>query len=118
MTEKHAPLRPFDAAQAKDIFDKAGIPVSHMFEMINQYWPRVPAYYTDLVGSPWFAVVTDFGIITIGWRKRVIAISWNGCEYRGRVTDDGVTQRDDLVHAYSEADAVKYLTSLHHFMKC
>jgi len=110
-------LRPFDHHKAAALFMLADIKVSHMFEMINQYWPRDPRYYTDLVESPWFAAVTDFGIITIGWRKRVIEIDWTACKVRGIVTEDNVTKRNDLVHAYSEGDAVTYLKSLHLLVK-
>jgi hypothetical protein len=105
----NAPLRPFDIHKAKALFLMADIKVSHMFEMINQYWPRDPRYYTDLVESPWYAATTEYGIIILGWRKRVIEIDWTHCEVRGPVTDDNVTKYDHLVHAYSEEDAIKYL---------
>ena len=45
-------------------------------------------------------------------RKRVISISWEETEVPVIVTDDDVTKDHFLVHAYSYAKAVEYMTML------
>lgn len=97
--------------QVKALFLLAGIPVEQTYEIKNQYWPDHPSY--DSVRSPWWLVKTPAGLIEIGWRKRVISINWEGAKaVRAVVTEDDVTKSEQLVHAYSYAKAVEYLTEL------
>ena len=62
--------------------------------------------------SPAWLVKTSYGLIQIGWRKRVIAIEWSDTPIRTIVTDDNVTKSDTMVHAWSEETALKYLKAL------
>lgn len=55
---------------------------------------------------------TPKGLIQIGWRKRVISIDWSDTGIRRVVTEDDVTKDDTMVHAYSYAKALAYLTAL------
>lgn len=88
----------------------AGITGYHVHKLINGYWPNHPDYDRVRDDSPWRAVTVEGeGVITIGWRKRVIAIDWQETQRRGIVTVDDVTKADDHVHAYSLAKAVEYL---------
>ncbi len=83
------------------VFTLAGLKALQVFETENGYYSRG--------GAPWLLVKTQFGMIHIGWRKRVISINWldTGVEYT--VADD-VTKEVSMCHAWSYAKAVEYLT--------
>jgi len=61
--------------------------------------------------ADWLLVDTNFGFITIGWRKRVIAIDWSDTGVKYLVEDD-VTKDEDSCHAWGYDKAVTYLTGL------
>ena len=95
------------------IFLLAKIPVKSKRKILNGYTGNVPAYAEYSIANPWWLVETSFGLIEIGWRKRVISINWSSTPYRGKVTDDNVTQFDDvIVHAWGYPKAIEYLESL------
>lgn len=82
-------------------------------ELANQYWPNVDEYSVIRQQNPWWLVLTKFGPIVIGNRKKVISINWSGTTLRSKVTDDeNVTSELDFCHAWSLDKAVKYLTTL------
>jgi hypothetical protein len=91
MTEQHA----------RAIFLLADLSVEAMYEL--------PDGYIRERGSPWWLVQTPYGLIKIGWRKRVIDIDWSGTSVRAIVTEHSVTKEDTMVHAWSYARAVEYL---------
>lgn len=92
------------------LFEMAGFEVKSVHELPNGYWP--PAY-TDLREKyPWWLMETDIGLVKIGWRKRVIQISWTDTAYRGTVTDDDTTKNEDMVHAWGYSQALAYLAAL------
>lgn len=92
------------------IFTLAGIEVTRWHEVANKYWP--PAYTDMREAHPWQLAMTKHGPITIGWRKNVISINWEDTSAKVMVTEDDVTKKETLVHAWSYADAVKYMTVL------
>lgn len=98
----------------KALFELAGFEVQQIWELMNQYWPRVQAYYPMIIESPWFLVQTEIGLIKFGPRKRVWEIDWSATKVRCTVTTDDVThgREGDLVHAWTMAKALEYLTSL------
>jgi hypothetical protein len=62
--------------------------------------------------NPWWDIeFQNVGTITIGWRKRVIQISWEktGRRLEDGVTQDNVTRTDTMIHAWGYSDALKYL---------
>lgn len=81
----------------------------HIRPITNPYWPSHPNYDKVREDNPWWVVPTDNGLITIGWRKRVIAIDWTQTNRRGLVTEDDVTKDDCSVHAWGYEKAVGYL---------
>jgi hypothetical protein len=96
--------------EATSILTLAGLRPERMWELANGYWPDAPAY--DEVRCPWWLAMTRIGLIRIGWRKRVIAIDWDATKVRVIVTSDDVTKGDTMVHAWSIAKAVEYLTAI------
>lgn len=80
------------------------------------YAEKTPNGYCSLACCrhlPWFVVTTHIGRFKIGWRKRVIEIDWQ--ETRQTKTanelfpDEQVTKRDRSIHAWSLADAKRYI---------
>jgi hypothetical protein len=61
---------------------------------------------------PWWLVKTPFGLVEIGWRKRVININWEETPVRAVVTKDDVTSSETFVHAWGEEKALEYLKAL------
>lgn len=92
------------------LFEMAGMEVKSVHELPNNYWPE--AYVELRRDNPWWLFDTQIGLVKIGWRKRVIQITWTDTTYRGRVTADETTIDDDMVHAWSYAKALEYLTNL------
>lgn len=61
---------------------------------------------------PGWLVKTEYGLIEIGWRKRVIHIDWSQTPVRVIVTPDNTTKSHNMVHAWSSADCLRYLSAL------
>lgn len=87
----------------------AGIIPAGMQKIENQYWPNHPNYDDVRQKHPWWSVITEDGVLTIGWRKRVIHIDWVLSNRRGIVTEDDVTKDVVMVHAWSFSKAIEYL---------
>lgn len=100
--------------EARSLFTLAGFDVLRIKPLPDGYGysPDDERYFETVPRQAWWFVKTPFGWIEIGWRKRVINIDWQDTPYRGVVTEDQVTKDDEMVHAYSLADAVTYLTTL------
>jgi hypothetical protein len=96
--------------QARALFLLAGFKATRFHRLENKYWPD--AYVEERRNSPWWLVVTEFGPIEIGWRKRVISIRWEDTPARAILTEDSVTKEETLVHAWSYVKALEYLTTL------
>lgn len=96
--------------QAKALFLLAGFSTTRFHRLENKYWPD--AYVAERSNSPWWLVMTEFGPVEIGWRKRVISISWEDTPARVIVTEDNVTKEETFVHAWSYVKALEYLTAL------
>lgn len=99
-----------DIDKFKALFLLAGIEVTSCHEIANKYWPK--SYTQVREENPWALMMTDFGPVVIGWRKRVISIDWTDTNIRCDVTQDDVTKTDSLVHAWGYIKALEYLTSL------
>lgn len=98
--------------KVKSLFILANFEVKHEHQLQNQYWPVVPNYYDLIMDNPWWLLMTQYGYIKIGTRKRVIEIDWTETAYRGIITDDNVTKTDTYVLAWTIDDCLKYLTML------
>lgn len=104
-------------AQMRAIFLLAGIEISSVFQLANEYWPDAPNYAKLRRESPWWLVRTAAGLVKIGWRKRVISIAWSDTCVRQVVTQDDVTKDDTCVHAYTYGKAVDYMTTFRRSME-
>jgi hypothetical protein len=79
---------------------------------------RLPNGYTgdaNCPTSPWLLAETKYGLIKIGWRKRVINIEWpvdanvSGKKVLGK-DEDWITSFSNGVHAYGYPKAIEYLS--------
>lgn len=91
------------------IFSRAGVGVLGHFELSNGYWPDT--YIRLRLSNPWWLVKTERGLVTVGWRKRVISIGWDWVS-PSVVTGDEVSKGCSFVHAGSAEKAVEYLRAL------
>lgn len=103
-------MREESEGEVESMLTLAGLKPTRMWELANRYWPLSPNY--DDVRRPWWLAMTSVGLIEIGRRKRVISISWKATNVRVVVTEDDVTKDEAMVHAWSHAKAVEYLTRL------
>lgn len=87
----------------------AGLTVTGKHSIVNPYWPAHASYDDMRANYPWWVLQVEGGQITIGWRKRVIAIDWSFTNRRGEITKDDVTKSHCMVHAWTNAKAVEYL---------
>jgi hypothetical protein len=99
-----------EAQKFMDVFSKAGINVLNMLSIPNGYCPCN-------VCPPWFEVTTDVGIITIGWRKRVINIEWGNNNYLHLFKAEDVTKDEHGIHAWGYERAIEYLGRIVKFRK-
>lgn len=90
----------------------SGLEYTQAYQIANNYWPDCEAYSDLRRKYPWWLVLTDLGPVMIGWRKRVISISWEDTPVRVIVTDKDVTKSETMVHAWNYGDAVSNLTTL------
>lgn len=79
-------------------------------EIPNGYCPRWCCSQ-----KPWYKVTTNKGIITLGWRKRVIEITWDA-SVAGSADElfpgEDSTKIGRLIHAWGYEKAQEYITRL------
>lgn len=91
------------------MFTLAGIEILDTYELLNPYWPRIVRPFAP----PWYLFKTKYGLIRIGWRKRVISIGWEDTQLKAPdLTVDEVTKDDFHVHAWDQQKALVYLAEL------
>lgn len=103
--------------EVKAIFLLSGLGATSFYEIKNEYYSSS--------GEPWWLVRTEFGLIKIGWRKRVINIDWTDTglvideesdgdyEFHKRpISNDDTTKWESGIHAWGYAKAVEYITNL------
>lgn len=108
------------------IFLLAGISISSMEKIDNQYWPSNPAYAEERAHSPWWLVTTSKGVLVIGWRKKVIHIDWSNAGIvfplihigdQKYLSDTHIIRNNNTKwatggHAYGHGEAVQILKGL------
>lgn len=98
-----------EQAYFRGLLDASEIPYTEMRAIPNEY-------HSGLYDNPWFIVETKYGPLRIGWRKRVISISWeaftvnvNGSDL---FRDEKVTKAHNYIHAWGKDKAFEYLQKL------
>ncbi len=99
--------------QVEAVFTLCNIEILSIYEIKNQYCGQ-----SCCQDKPWWLVQTKYGMVTIGWRKRVISIEWklnDPLTLHGKETqpkeDSWVTSWENGVHAYGYAKVVEYMTN-------
>lgn len=81
-------------------------------EIPNGYGPKGPYFKF----SPWFVVTTRQGRIKIGWRRRVLEISWDESNVKLSAEelfpDEDVTKSGRLIHAWGYEKALEYVNKI------
>lgn len=90
------------------VLSVAGIKVLADWELPNDYWPDALEY--DDVRTPWWLMLTRYGLLRIGRRKSVDSFDWEATKYRFKVTEDDVTKTETMVHAWSDSKLTEYVT--------
>lgn len=101
-----------DEERVRGMFVLAGIEIQSIHQLENKYWPDHADYDDIRRASPWFLVQTKYGLIELGWRKRVMVINWEDTNMDADITVDQTTKTLRMVHAWSYPKAVEYLISL------
>lgn len=96
----------------EQMFVDAGFFNHYLEDIENGYWP--PAYKTKPFYSPWFRAHTQYGVIIIGWRKRVISIDWSETkrDLLHLFKDLDVTKDRHMIHAWGPEEAVARLATI------
>lgn len=112
-------LHHMDEQKARAFFLLAGIEVQAVFETANRYFPDNGFFIEVRAANPWWLMQTEFGIIRIGPRKRVISVDWDSTEIRlpDDLIPDDVTKGETYFHAYTAAKCVEYLTLMRKAME-
>lgn len=92
--------------QLLDAFRKAGFHVT-----ADSFKETKNMYGSFSYRGSWFEVNTEFGVFTIGWRKRVVECTTpSGLGiYCNKIITDPVTKSHNLFHAYSYEKTQEYL---------
>jgi len=95
--------------QMQRIVKRAEVEVCAITLMPSRYDPETPEVY-----GPWVRLHTPHGCVCMGWRKRVISITWKESSLwlPTELESEDVTMWSEGIHAWSEDDAVRYLRAI------
>ncbi|MCX6745383.1 MAG: hypothetical protein NTX82_07765 [Candidatus Parcubacteria bacterium] len=106
-----------ERAAFTEIFRKAGFQQFNLTATENCYCDCESC-------APWYFVDTSIGRFLIGWRKRVISISWEGLHHYNKFdkvlgtkllklfTAEDVTKDEIGIHAWGKEKAIEYLSKI------
>jgi len=93
------------------LFRTAGFDVFRIWELQNRYMGTSDPEWS--AKRPSWLVKTEYGLIDIGPRKRVVEIDWREIDFRGKVTrEENVTSENSYVHAWTVEKMICYLFEL------
>jgi hypothetical protein len=98
-----------EEVKMREILSKVGFDEVAITRTKNGYWN-----YPDQ--PMWFVVETRWATLTVGWRKRVIELSYAGDKSPVplfSLTNDDVTKSEDTLHAWGYDKLAEYLAELH-----
>jgi len=79
----------------------------------NQYCSRACCRHL-----PWYKVTGPFGVIILGWRKRVAVVDWSESAFKPRADilfpNEDTTKGEHSIHAWSTDKIRGYLATLFH----
>ena len=81
---------------------------------VRKFWDIKNGYGTG--ESDWILAKTDFGLIIIGWRKRVIEIDWTDTGFEFEIDED-VTKGPNYCHAWGYPKAIEAIQKLSEAIK-
>jgi hypothetical protein len=98
----------------ESLFHLVGIEILSFHKLHNEYYtdPRNEEELRHAFDNPWWLVETPYGLIKIGYRKRVTEVNWERTKLRRKVTEDDVTSEKSYVHAWTEDKLLTYLREL------
>jgi len=99
----------------KNSFAAAGFKVSKVYILENKYWPLNDAYLEIRSKNPWFLLKTQFGLIEVGKRKRVIHLDWsdiNNKQITPKEGEEWITNCPGFIHSYSNEALMSNLFKL------
>jgi hypothetical protein len=83
------------------------------------HYQEIPNGYCSqacCVNRPWYIVTSRIGPVAIGWRKRVIQISWDGSDVEAGgnalFPNENTTKGDRYIHAWGYEKAKEYIQKL------
>lgn len=90
----------------------AGVPYTAEFEIKNGYH----GYSSDpIYCQPWLMIMTKWGAVKIGWRKRVINIDWRDSNYPDALVEppeSWITHDKGFIHCYGYEQAITALKGM------
>lgn len=98
----------------ESLFHLAGIEILSAHKLHNEYHTH-PSDAEELryaFDNPWWLLETPYGLIKIGYRRRVTEVNWERTKLRRKVTEDDVTSDTTYVHAWTEDKLLTYLREL------
>lgn len=105
---------PLIETDARSYLELSGFKVIHTFEIVNPYWGyRLNDDKQPVAGSGWL-LLTEHGLISIAWRKRVMEVEWGATALRKEVRYNGTATTTGLYyfHAYDVPELIARLQEL------
>jgi len=100
-----------------EVFKKAGFQKYEFKAIPNEYEGCHDPYCTKC--AAWFLVTTEHGIFKVGWRKRVIEITWpKEQKFLQLFTGEDVTKGESGIHAWGWEKAAEYLAKIQQQLVC
>jgi len=95
-------------------FASAGLDHVFVKEIPNEYWPET--YHLERLVNPWYLITTKVGTFKVGWRKRVLNLSWEdtilNVDGNKVFNSNEQTCGNNYVHCSNEADLINALVKL------
>jgi hypothetical protein len=108
-----------DDPELKERARKEKLEILELFGDQKIFVREIPNEYCDCYickQMPWFVVTTDKGEIKIGWRKRVLCLSWDNSNIMNTAEElfggENTTKYDKTIHAWGYEKAEKYIDKL------
>ncbi len=98
----------------KDLFVGQSAVIGFFEEIPNRYGRPDDAFY---VNEPWYKIHTLFGVLIVGWRKRVMNIDWSGMLTvpNGKVlfpNEGQTTVGKDYIHVWTPEKGREYINKI------